>query len=87
MDPIINHDQDYFKHYGVPHPIRSLMAVDMPEESLPEENLENYSFFLFCSFHIKQYLIKSGNSDTKFWVRSFQYPTSSHPHKYDMRLV
>ena len=49
------HDQDYFKHYGDPHPIRSLMAVDMPEEGLPEENLENYSFFFFCCFHIKQY--------------------------------
>ena len=54
MDPL-HHDQDYFKHYGVPHPIRSLMAVDMPEEGLPEENLENCSLFFFCSFHIKQY--------------------------------
>ena len=31
------HDQDYFKHYGDPYSIRSLMAVDMPEEGLPEE--------------------------------------------------
>ena len=55
----IHHDQDYFtfiiSHYGDPHPIRSLMAVDMPEEGLPEENLENYSFFFFCCFHIKHY--------------------------------
>ena len=53
MDPI-NHDRDYIKHYGDPHPIRSLMAVDMPEEGLPEENLENYSLFFFCCFHIKK---------------------------------
>ena len=51
----IHHDLDDFKHYDDPHPIRSLMAVDMPEEGLPEENLENYSFFFFCCFHIKQY--------------------------------
>ena len=42
MDPL-HHDQDYFKHYGDPHPIRSLMAMDMPEEGLPEgKNIKWY---------------------------------------------